>query len=100
MDKVEYIVEFQSNTSGKGMENEPEMDRHSALTGTRPNDLAASGSTVDAWDKTTRKGLTAQIPAIGQASKNLDAHGSSSLKLSLAEKLKQRMRQGLDQSGK
>ncbi|KAF9951202.1 hypothetical protein BGZ72_007240 [Mortierella alpina] len=99
LDKVEYIVEFQSNASGRGKDDEPEEDRCSISTRTRLDDVAPGGSSVESRDKTTIKhSLTGPYPSIGRTSKDLDTHGSSSLKMSLAEKLKQRMRQGLDQS--
>ncbi|KAF9928473.1 hypothetical protein BGZ67_006961 [Mortierella alpina] len=99
MDKVEFIVEFQSNTSGKGHDDEPEMDHHSISAGMKLDDAAPSGSSVEAWDKATKKPPTVQHRDVSRTSKDLGTHGSSSLKMSLAEKLKQRMRQGLDQSG-
>ncbi|KAF9273066.1 hypothetical protein BGZ68_001867 [Mortierella alpina] len=99
LDKIEYIVEFQSNASGRGKEDEPEMNHRSAATGAKLDDTVPSGSSVDVWDMTTKKLSPARHPGTSRTSKDLGTHGSSSLTMSLAEKLKQRMRQGLDQSG-
>ena len=99
MDKVEYIVEFQSNASSTNKDDESEGDHRSMVTRTRLDAVASSGPSADAWDKTAKRHSTAQHPDIGRTSKDVGTHGSNSLKMSLAEKLKQRMRQGLDESG-
>ncbi|KAG0370455.1 hypothetical protein BGZ54_006231 [Gamsiella multidivaricata] len=97
-ENVEFIVEFQADSEGEG--DGSWMDHESSLTfsSTDTRNTPSSREKTIKDPLTMRRPLGISLPVTTTASNSNATSLSSPVKLSLAEKLKQRMRQGLDQS--
>jgi hypothetical protein len=91
-DNMEFIMEFEGESAGGDEESWMEMEHSSPQGG---NDSAKSRSVVT---KTGAAPQQSHLPQTSERSSHLS--GTAASKMSLTERLKQRMRQGMDQSGK